>query len=110
MTSLRSGCGLQAELAHFASTAMMNLTVSSSGDPHRDSCATLGEVNPPRRDSASTKTGMIDANFMALVCCWLVFHRYRGASVHFALRERDNTRQGVGAKTRKLFLPAVSSD
>jgi hypothetical protein len=39
----RSGWGLQAELAHFASTAMMNFTVSSSGDPQRDSCAVLAD-------------------------------------------------------------------
>src|SRR6476469_7578476 len=64
--SLRSGCALQAELAHFASAAFMNLTVSSSGDPHRDSCATLGEMNPTRSNRASPKTDRIEANFMAL--------------------------------------------
>src|SRR5213594_1765798 len=73
--SLRSGCGLQAELA---STAFMNLTVSSSGDPHRDSCALLGKGNPPMRDSASAKIGMFDTNFTALFSCWFVFHWYCG--------------------------------
>src|SRR5205809_7276988 len=73
MTSLRSGCGLQAELAHFASAAMMNFTVSSPGDPHRDSCPTLGEANPPRNNSARRDAGMIDANFIALGLCRLYF-------------------------------------
>jgi hypothetical protein len=63
---------------------MMNFTVSSSGDPQRAPCAMLAEVNRPRRKSANTKIGMIDANFMALVSCWFVFHHYRGASVDFA--------------------------
>src|SRR5438477_10077612 len=92
ITALRSGWGLQAELAHFASTAMMNFTVSSSGDPQRDSCAMFVEVNPRRRKSASTKIGMIDANFMALVFCWVVFHLIQGQALIRLTRHKISDR------------------
>jgi hypothetical protein len=49
-------------LAHFASAAIMNFTVSSPGDPHRDSCAKLDETNPPRKNTRDT--GMIERNFI----------------------------------------------
>ena len=52
-------------LAHARpSTRGMNFTVSSPGDPHRDSCPTLGETNPPRNNSAGRDAGMIEANFI----------------------------------------------
>src|SRR5205823_2502157 len=63
---------------------MMNFTVSSAGDPHRDSCAKLGEANPPRNNSASQDAGIIDANFIALGSLPYVFHRHRRASLFFA--------------------------
>src|ERR1041384_7236365 len=65
--SLSSGCGLQAEPAHFVSAAIMNLTVSSSGDPHRDSCAIIDDVNPSRKNRVRPKAGIINLNFMALI-------------------------------------------
>ena len=52
---------------------MMNFTVSSPGDPHRDSCAKLGEANPPRNNSASRDAGMIDSEFH---CFRLLFRLY----------------------------------
>jgi hypothetical protein len=63
---------------------MMNFTVSSPGDPHRDSCPTLGEANPPRNNTTSRHAGMIDANFIALGLFSFVFHRHRRASLFFA--------------------------
>jgi hypothetical protein len=33
----------------------------------------VAQVNPPTRHSASPKTGMINANFMALTFCWFYF-------------------------------------
>jgi hypothetical protein len=38
--------------------------VSSSGDPQRDSWATLDEANPLRRDRASAKAEIIDGSFI----------------------------------------------
>jgi hypothetical protein len=51
----------------------MNFTVSSPGDPHRDSCAKLGEANPPRNKSARRNAGIIDADLIALGCFRLYF-------------------------------------
>src|SRR5262249_27065948 len=83
----------------------MSLTVSSSGDPHRDSCATLGEVNPPTRHSASPKTGMINANFMALAFLLVSFHPYRGVSVNFV--ERDTRLATARARSDIRMLSNV---
>src|SRR5690349_1138444 len=80
--SLRSGCGLQAELAHFVSAAIMDFTVSSSGDPQRDSCAKMGEANPPR--NSERDAAMIDMNFIGLTSCRVVFQQHRRPSLFFA--------------------------
>jgi hypothetical protein len=45
---------------------MMNFTVSSLGDPHRDSCPKPGEANPPTNKTTSGHAGMIDTSFIAL--------------------------------------------
>lgn len=113
----RSGCGLQAELAHFASTVLMNLTVSSLGDPHRDSCATLGKANPPSRDSASPKIEVAGTRFTAF-CGWFVFHRYcgrassspdgNGGTCFCASRFAAATRKGNTKEARKRVPPAAN--
>src|ERR1700756_2535107 len=79
----------------------MNLTVSSSGDPHRDSCATLGKGNPPRRDSASPKIGMFDTNFTALFSCWFVFHRYCGQTLTSSNENKLSHRERECARGNK---------
>jgi hypothetical protein len=45
---------------------MMDFTVSSPGEPHRDCWAKPAEANLPRNKSASRDDGMIDANFITL--------------------------------------------
>lgn len=58
--AFRSGWGLQLELAHFASTAIMNLTMGSSGDPHLLSWAMLGIVRQPRNEIIAMKSVVRD--------------------------------------------------
>jgi len=48
--------GLQLELAHFASIAIMNLTVESSGDPHLLSWAMPCVVRQPKNEIEAIKS------------------------------------------------------
>src|SRR5215212_748957 len=96
MMSLRSGCGLQAELAHFASAAVMNLTVSSSGDPQRDSWATVDEANPLRRNKTSPRAGMIDDDFMVSISWRFYLTDLCVASVNPTSPDKTGIRQAMG--------------
>jgi hypothetical protein len=59
----------------------MNFTVSSSGDPHRDSCAWLDETDPPRKNTRAA--GMIERNFIAVGAFPFVFRCHRRAGKPF---------------------------